>query len=267
MYFSKGDTSYWYEIRGKGEPVVLLHGFTGRSETWFGFVSEWQQEFQVITIDLPGHGKTTHSRPVTMEECCSDLVSLFNHLALEKVHVIGYSMGGRTALSLAMLYPEKLCSLTLESASPGLSNEQERMDRRNRDAQLAKRLERHGIEAFVGFWENLPLFETQQKLPNETKQKVRDERLNQSAEGLAMSLLSMGTGQQPSWWGRLSELKLPVLLLAGKYDAKFIGINKLMVKHMQQASLRLIENAGHAIHVEQPQIFGKIVIGFLRTIG
>ncbi|GAA0588317.1 2-succinyl-6-hydroxy-2,4-cyclohexadiene-1-carboxy late synthase [Virgibacillus siamensis] len=243
----------------------MLHGFTGSSETWSGFVRQWQHEFQVITIDLPGHGKTRHSRPVTMEECCSDLVSLFNHLALRKVHVIGYSMGGRTALSLAMLYPEKLCSLTLESTSPGLSYEQERMDRRNRDTQLAKRLERDGIEVFVHFWENIPLFDTQKKLLNDTRQKIRNERLNQSAEGLAMSLRSMGTGQQPSWWGRLHELKLPVLLLAGAYDEKFIGINKKMAKRMQQASLRLIENAGHAIHVEQPQIFGKIVTEFLRT--
>ncbi|WP_174614110.1 2-succinyl-6-hydroxy-2,4-cyclohexadiene-1-carboxylate synthase [Virgibacillus ihumii] len=267
MYFSKGDTSYWYETTGEGEPVVLLHGFTGSTGTWSEFVREWQHEFQVITIDLPGHGKTTHSRPVTIEECCSDLVSLFNYLAFDKVHVIGYSMGGRTALSLAMLYPEKLCSLTLESSSPGLSDDQERMDRRHRDAQLAKRLERDDIEAFVDFWENIPLFDTQKKLPNETRQKVRNERLNQSAEGLAMSLRSMGTGQQPSWWDRLNELKLPVLLLAGAYDEKFIGINKLMAKRMQQASLRLIEDAGHAIHVEQPQIFGKIVIKFLRNVG
>lgn len=266
MYFTKGSTSYWYEIEGEGEPVVLLHGFTGSSGTWSDFVREWKDEFQLLTIDLPGHGNSIHGQPVTMEACCADLVSLIEDLGFEKVHVIGYSMGGRTALSFAVYHPEKLLSLTLESASPGIKNEQERVDRSYRDEQLAKRIEQDGMEAFVDFWENIPLFQTQKNLPADTRQNIRHERLSHSADGLAMSLRYMGTGKQPSWWNRLEELEVPILLLAGAYDEKFIKMNKSMANLTPRADLTIIEKAGHAIHVEQPQIFGKIVSGFLKSI-
>ncbi|WP_077327674.1 2-succinyl-6-hydroxy-2,4-cyclohexadiene-1-carboxylate synthase [Virgibacillus siamensis] len=266
MYFTRNGTSYWYEIEGEGKPVVLLHGFTGDSGTWSRFVSEWKHEFKLLVIDLPGHGKTVSERSVTMEACCADLAGLFAELGLHQVHILGYSMGGRTALSFAMLHPEKVSSMTLESTSPGLNDEKERTARVNRDEQLAKRLERDGIVAFVDFWENIPLFQTQKKLPEMIRQSIRDERLSQSAAGLAMSLRSMGTGIQPSWWDRLEELKLPVLLIAGAYDNKFVGINKIMVNHMPEADLMVVEKAGHAIHVEQPQFFGKIVIEFLQSI-
>ncbi|MFB4169252.1 2-succinyl-6-hydroxy-2,4-cyclohexadiene-1-carboxylate synthase [Virgibacillus sp. JSM 102003] len=267
VYFKVYDASYWYEIDGEGEDtVVLLHGFTGTSATWTTFIKDWQDYYQIITIDLPGHGKTTLDTPRTMEECCSDIVHLFDHLKLEKVHLAGYSMGGRTALSIAMLYPARINSLTLESASPGLNSDNEREIRVNHDEKLAGRIEQSGIKSFVEFWENIPLFKTQKSLPIDVQNQIRDERLEQSAEGLAYSLRYMGTGKQPSWWDQLQGITIPVLLLAGEYDQKFIDINKSMSERISSSKLVIVENAGHAIHVEQPGIFGKIVNEFYNSI-
>jgi len=266
VYLTINETMYWYELNGKGEPVVLLHGFTGTGETWKGIVSEWMHDFQTLTIDLPGHGRTNTSNPKSMECFCRDLAALLDDLHLEQVHLIGYSMGGRTALSFAFLYPERVSSLTLESASPGLADGYQRENRRRQDKKLADFIESGGIKAFVDYWENIPLFESQKQLPGSVRERIRHERLFHSKEGLAESLRYMGTGSQPSWREELPNLSIPILLLAGEYDKKFIEINQMMEKLLPSVELTIVKNAGHAIHVEQPSIFGKIVIGFLQSV-
>ncbi|HLR41348.1 MAG TPA: 2-succinyl-6-hydroxy-2,4-cyclohexadiene-1-carboxylate synthase [Virgibacillus sp.] len=266
MYYTVKDATYWYEVYGEGVPVVLLHGFTGSTATWSEFISNWKEQFQIIVVDLPGHGKTKTQSPRTMEACCADLNQLFTSLQLDSIHLAGYSMGGRTALSFAMLYPERIASLTLESASPGLASEAERQERIENDEKLAQRIEQDGIMKFVDFWENIALFDTQKKLPAAVRQAIRDERTGQSADGLTQSLRHMGTGKQPSWWGQLNAFKKPVLLLAGTEDKKFVGINKKMENQLQTSKFVSVKNAGHAIHVEQPEIFGKLVSEFICNI-
>ncbi|RYG74520.1 2-succinyl-6-hydroxy-2,4-cyclohexadiene-1-carboxylate synthase [Lentibacillus lipolyticus] len=261
MYIAVNDRIYWCNISGEGEPVVLLHGFTGTCDTWEPVIHNWLKNYRTIAIDLPGHGNTA-SHPNNMKAFCHDLANILDHLQLDQVHLIGYSLGGRTALSFAMLHSERVATLTLESSSPGLDGEEQRLDRQSRDEKLASWIRANGTQAFVDYWEKLPLFRTQQSLPESVQQRIRKERLAQSAEGLAQSLVTMGTGVQPSWWGKLITLDLPVLLLTGEKDAKFLAINREMDERLPISDLYVVKDAGHAIHVEQPHIFGKIVNEF-----
>lgn len=263
MRFTLNDATYAYEIYGEGEVLLLLHGFTGSKQTWQSFVEIWKKSFQVITIDLPGHGKTVTQTVRSMEACCHDIDQLLTYLQIEKVHLIGYSMGGRTALSFALLYPEKVKTLILESASPGLKQEADRELRRTNDEKLAKRIETEGLSAFVHFWENIPLFATQKKLPEQIKQKIYQERIAQTEAGLANSLRHMGTGSQPSWWENLSKLTIPVLLIVGELDTKFVTINKMMQKFITSATLEVVPDAGHAVHIEQAEIFDRLIRMFI----
>ncbi|AIF43998.1 2-succinyl-6-hydroxy-2,4-cyclohexadiene-1-carboxylate synthase [Virgibacillus sp. SK37] len=264
MYYTIKEDKYWYEKHGKiGPQVVLLHGFTGSSKTWGNFITAWQGQFQFITIDLPGHGNTKVSNVKTMKECCDDIKALINHLGISQFHLIGYSMGGRTALSFVMYYPELVQSLILESASPGLSSNVERKERMKKDEQLAAKLVNEGIESFVDFWENVPLFNSQKELPLNIKSAIREERLAQSPNGLAKSLKGMGTGSQPSWWKELTNIELPTLLLVGELDEKFVQLNKKMAECLPHAHFEMVNKTGHALHVEQPEIFGKIVTEFI----
>ncbi|MFC2947128.1 2-succinyl-6-hydroxy-2,4-cyclohexadiene-1-carboxylate synthase [Virgibacillus sediminis] len=263
MYFNINDASYWYQVHGEGTPLVMLHGFTGSSSTWSDFIRKYSGGMKIITVDLPGHGKTETPSIRTMEDCCRDLHKLFGFLGLHKFHLAGYSMGGRTALSFSVTYPDLVETLVLESASPGLLGE-EKKERLEKDARLSSWIEREGITSFVDYWENIPLFESQKRLPASIRDAVREERLSQSEKGLAQSLQGMGTGNQPSWWDKLASLNFPVLLLAGEYDEKFIEINRSMAKKCSAGSLTIVEDAGHAIHVEKPEIFGKLVSGFIK---
>ncbi|GGA76451.1 2-succinyl-6-hydroxy-2,4-cyclohexadiene-1-carboxylate synthase [Ornithinibacillus halotolerans] len=263
MKLEIGERSYWYEMYGDGEPIVLLHGFTGSTKTWTNFINTYQGKFKMIVIDLPGHGKTKTSTPVTMEQCCHDIHHILENIGIQTYHLVGYSMGGRTALTYATFYQNELKSLILESASPGIESERERKNRIEHDEKLALKLEEEGLEAFIDYWENIPLFDTQKRLSSNLQMNIREERLSQTVEGLALSLRSMGTGVMPSLWDTLPSTKIPVLLLVGELDTKFVVINKKMQKSLSNSTLQIINGVGHAIHVESETIFGKMVEEFV----
>jgi 2-succinyl-6-hydroxy-2,4-cyclohexadiene-1-carboxylate synthase len=260
--------NYSYHIEGSGFPVILLHGFTGSKENWSNLRASLSTQYKVITLDLIGHGNT--DSPVDreryeIERVCRDLASLMEKLHIEKVHLLGYSMGGRIALAFSILYPEFIRSLLLESSSPGLESVEERNDRKRADEQLAVGIERNGIEEFIGKWENIPLFKSQKLLPSTKQDKIRAQRLRNSPTGLANSLKGMGTGTQPSYWDKLHSLSFPVLFICGEWDEKFCLIAENMKKRMPNLSIFKVSNAGHAIHVEQPEFFGKIVMEFFQS--
>jgi 2-succinyl-6-hydroxy-2,4-cyclohexadiene-1-carboxylate synthase len=261
--------NYHIEIYGTGEPpskrppCLLLHGFTGSGANWSAQTEVLQEYFRVVTIDLPGHGQTNSpSDPERyhIEQTAEDLNTIFDALELETMNLLGYSMGGRLALYIALTYPKRVNRLILESASPGLKTAAEREARSTQDEALADRIECEGIAAFAGTWTNLPLFATQSP---EAREKLRVQRLINNSLGLANSLRGMGTGVQPSLWDRLPELEMPTLLLCGALDTKFSAINTEMHNLMPTSTLVIIPDAGHTTHVEQPEHFRAEVLAFL----
>lgn len=248
-----------------GAPLLLLHGFTGNSFSWRSFESYWH-EYNVIAVDIVGHGKTDSPVDVckyNIESAAGDLYNILDKLEIGQTSILGYSMGGRLALTFAIKYPEKVKKLILESASPGLKTESEREARRIQDERLASRIKESGIEKFVDYWENISLFQTQKKLPESIRQQIRTERLGNNSIGLINSLTGMGTGAQPSWWDELDQISAPVFLITGSIDEKFCIIAKSMMDGLKNGKWLTIDECGHAIHVEKPKIFGTIVNEFL----
>lgn len=266
MFISTNGITYHVEVVGEGSPIVFLHGFTGNSASWYQPTKELHSQFTCIFIDLIGHGKTdcpTNFSSYQIEKVARDITHILDVLNISNTHLVGYSMGGRVALATSILYPSRIKSLILESSSPGLRTSEERIARRNSDELLARRIEQDGIEAFINYWESIPLFASQKALPNEKQQAIRKQRLVNNPVGLANSLRGMGTGSQPSYWARLNEIKFPLLLLCGELDEKFCRIAEEMCSSIQNAKMEKIKEAGHAIHVEQPQFFGKIINEFV----
>ena len=262
------DTCYHVELCGEGFPLLLLHGFTGDASTWTPFCGQWGQHSKLIMPDIIGHGQTGSPNGISkfkIEAAATDLKTILEKLELDKVDVLGYSMGGRLALTFAILFPDMVRKLVLESASPGLETEKERNDRRIKDAELANLIKEKGIESFIDYWESIPLFSTMKELPLETRMEIRRQRLRNSHDGLANSLNGMGTGSQPSWWRELGEINSPVLLLSGDQDEKFCGIAKRMTEKIKNAKWTVIRDSGHAIHVEKKEKFGTIVSDFLKN--
>jgi 2-succinyl-6-hydroxy-2,4-cyclohexadiene-1-carboxylate synthase len=172
-------------------------------------------------------------------------------------------MGGRLALTFAILFPEKVRRLILESSSPGLATEAERTERCMKDGELADFIKEKGMESFVDYWERIPLFSTLESLSPKVKDTVRQQRLSHSPQGLANSLIGMGTGAQASWWSSLHQLNCEVLLLTGEKDIKFCRIAKNMQQLLKNSAWTVVNESGHAIHVEVKEKFGTIVSEFL----
>lgn len=257
---------YAIEEAGAGEPLLLLHGFTGSRATWRDLWPQLATRFRVLAIDLPGHGGS--DAPVdparyTIFRVAADLVEILKRRAARPAHWLGYSMGGRLALYAALHHPGAVRALLLESASPGLATASERQQRRAADESLALRIERDGVARFVDEWERLPLFAGLARLPAEAQAELRRQRLANSAAGLANSLRGMGTGAQPSLWERLPELAVPTLLVVGAEDDKFVAINRRMAARRPAAELRVVPDAGHTIHLEQPAAFLAAILSFL----
>lgn len=255
---------------GSRGTLLLLHGFTGSHATYDTVLPILSADWYCVTVDLLGHGETDAPLDASryeMEEQAADLIAILDQLTVQRASVLGYSMGGRLALGLATLYPDRIQTLVLQSASPGLASEQERTARMLKDTALADKIRTQGVADFVADWEQLPLFATQRYLSENVQDKVRAERLNQCAQGLAGSLGGMGTGAQPSFWEELPALQMPTLLLAGQEDQKFCGIALEMKTALPDAKYITFSNAGHTIHIEQPEAFGYAVRNWLRIRG
>ncbi len=258
------------EDEGNGPTLVLLHGFTGSGASWSAVSRELATLHRVITIDMIGHGAS--SAPVDpahydFEQALHDLAEVTAQLGVARAAWLGYSMGGRLALGMGVRHPDRVSSLILESATAGIQDEQERHQRAEADLNLARRIEEAGVEAFVVEWERLPIWKSQRALPDEVLRQQREIRLRSRAVGLANSLRGMGQGAQPSYWDRLSEIDVPVLLIAGALDRKFVGIAGQMGVRIGDATLSVIPGAGHAVHLERPHELLDDVSEFLARCG
>ena len=257
---------YHIWIRGAGDPLVLLHGFSGAASTWSAVTERLADCCQCFAIDLLGHGESDAPADIAsyrMGAVAADIVDLLDELGLTKPNLLGYSMGGRLALYLALQYPDRFGALILESASPGLADEGARADRRRRDGDLADNIAGNGIASFVDYWESLPIWATQSERQIRAQ---RSQRLANRPWGLANGLRGMGTGAQPNLWLRLPNLRARAGLIVGEYDKKFRRTNQLMALAMPQSSLSVIPAAGHNTHLENPDAFCQALRSLLQRL-
>lgn len=240
---------------GRGERVVLVHGFTQTRETWAKTVAELNQTHEVIAIDAPNHGESSDIS-LNLESGAKAIGEVGG-----RATYLGYSLGARFCLTLALAEPQNVARLVLVSATAGIEDKQSRLDRIKSDEALATKIEQDGIEKFVDSWLSLPLF---RGLSAETNQ--RDMRLKNSTIGLSSSLRLCGAGRQQPTWSRLRELTMPVLVIAGTNDQKYLALAKRLVSEIgNNAELVEIKNSGHTPHLEQPEIFLTHLKKFLSS--
>ena len=245
------------------EAVTLLHGFTLGGASWTDLTSRVPGEWQWIAPDLRGHGRA-QTEQCTMDGCAADLVDLWNHLGIERSHVVGYSMGGRLALHVAVRLPERTRSLLTIGAHPGLQGE-ERAARQERDEMLARRIETGGLEKFVHYWESLPMFEGIQRRGPAFVATLHELRMQNTAAGLAASLRGMGAGAMEPLWDELGAIRVPATFVAGADDFAFIDIALRMAQSVRDWSFRSVPDSGHAALFEQPDATAAVLADHFRS--
>ena len=216
----------------------------------------------VLALDLPGHGAGPISDDpddYTMSAAVAGVVDATAHLG--RFALVGYSMGGRVALHVALAHPDRVTALALIGARAGIDDPSERAKRIAADEALADRIESEGIEWFADYWADRPLFATQRhRLSAGRQAELRAQRLACDPWGLAHSLRGMGAGAVEPVGCRLGELPMPCTLIAGAEDAKFAAIAHQMAATIPQATVCVIPEAGHAAHLEAPDTTAAAVI-------
>jgi 2-succinyl-6-hydroxy-2,4-cyclohexadiene-1-carboxylate synthase len=221
--------------------LVLVHGFTQTPASWAP-VSD--------LLDASVHAPDVRDGP--------DFVAVAHALDDGPATYAGYSQGGRLCLQLALDRPDVVRRLVLVSASPGIADADERATRRDADEQLAQDVERDGVDAFLERWLALPLFAT---LPRE-QSRIDERRAGNTVAHLTEQLRNLGQGVQPSNWQRLDELRMPVLLIVGELDTKYVDIAQRMAAGITDARVEVIAGAGHACHLEAPARVAHLLASF-----
>jgi 2-succinyl-6-hydroxy-2,4-cyclohexadiene-1-carboxylate synthase len=261
-----GDVGLHVTVAGEGEPLMLLHGFTGSGAQWAPQVEACAGRFRTIAVDLLGHGHSdapADPERYRMERCVADLRTLIDALGVARACWLGYSMGARMALAFALGHPGRVRALVLEGVAPGIEDPFLRRQRIADDEALADRIERDGVEPFVDDWMQQPLFASQARLGKAFLAAARAARCANNAVGLANTLRGMGTGAQEPLWAQLPTLAPPTLLVVGEEDMKFRAIAEAMVLRTPRATIATIPQAGHAAHLENARAFNARVLRFL----
>jgi len=258
--------NFYYTINGNiNQPVILfLHGFLGNSQDFNTRISSLFPQFCCLTIDLPGHGETQvlgEDIYYKMPETATALIEVLNYLKISQCYLMGYSMGGRLGLYLTLHFPQYFQKVILESISPGLKTESERLQRLISDTKKAEQLQTLDFSIFLEQWYHQPLFQTLKNHPE--FDQIFDHRLKNNPIELSKSLRYLGTGNQPSLWEKLPKNQIPLLLLVGEYDHKFKHINQEINQLCPVSQLQIIPNCGHNILIENPQQWINVIVKFL----
>jgi len=230
------------------EPLLLLHGFTQTGRGWDEVVRHLGGErYRALAPDIRGHGAAATRRPIDFAACVNDAIGLMR----APFTLAGYSQGGRLGLHVALAHPALVTRLVLVSATAGIEDDGERARRRDADADLAAWMEGEGrqMSAVADRWGAQPLFATQSP---EVAAAARADRLVNEPAHLAAALRGIGTGAMAPLWDRLGELTMPVLVLAGERDEKYVALGERLAAGVPAGRLAIVPAAGHALPLEAP---------------
>jgi len=245
---------------------VFLHGFTQGPGSWDPVVAGLDPSYEIVRVTLPGHGpagSASAQARLPFEAAAAAVADAVAEVAGPAPATwLGYSLGGRLALRVALDRPELVDSLVLLGATAGIEDAAARAARVEIDERLAAGLERKGVEQFIDGWLAQALFARLSR----PDAGVEERRLG-TVDGLAAALRLLGTGAQEPVWDRLGEIGVPVLLLAGEHDTKFSALAFRMATGIgDDAGITFVPGAGHAAHLERPQSVATIVTRFLAAL-
>ncbi len=230
-------------------PTIMLHGFLGSARSWDHAPVAPNLR---ITPDLFGHGVLPPVRSATTFDTeCERLLEL----APAGCQLLGYSMGARVALGMLCTAPEHFSSVTLVSVNPGLRTVEERQARLQLEESWCAHIDEFGLESFVDDWERLALFDSQACMDELAFERQRAIRTSHFAEGVVGAIRGLGLGVMPDLWPRLPALRVPMTIVCGESDRKFLEICRQAQRVIPGSRLEIVKDCGHNPVVEKPELF------------
>ncbi len=249
--------------------MIFLHGFMGSAASFETLAGLLPDSIRPVGIDLPGHGESRFDRLA----CSGDLVSFMDvgriivsdleAAGIDRFYLYGYSMGGRVAQAVALVAPQKIRCLMIESAGFGIADPEKRNARYAADRRLL--LDISGppdFDAFLDRWHTLPLFRT---LPTDLKDALKAAKKNNSLSELARALELLSVGSQPFFLPKLADVPFPIVLFCGAADEKSRNIAQDAAKKLPGSRLSVFPDASHDIHVQYPVDVAEMITTLLTN--
>ena len=248
-----------YHVTGHGHPLIILHGLFGSSDNWFTLAKFLGEKYKVWTVDQRNHGRSPHSDQFNYRIMADDINDLLIQEGIRSVFLLGHSMGGKTAMQFALMYPEKVDRLIVVDIAPKIYPAKHDQIF---EALFALRLDRH---------------KTRAELDSALSQHIRDYAVRQL---LLKNVLRDDAGNF-KWridvstiyanYDKVNEaidgghqFTKPALFIRGSRSSYILDEDKPQIKSIfPSAEFVSIENAGHWVHAEAPQEFAGIVMEFL----
>lgn len=254
------DVRLHYELAGSGEPVLLLHGLGGSGRDWEGQVAALSRKFQVISMDVRGHGRSQKPPgPYSMATFAQDAAGLIERLRLGPVHVVGLSLGGMIGFQLALDAPSLVRSLTVLNSGPAVV-----------PRTLKEKLGLYSRFLLIDLFglPRLAAMLSQRLLPLPEQAALRNElaaRLADNDPAAYKSSLRALIGW--SVLDRIGALACPVLIVASDMDYTPIALKQEYMARIRQAALVVIRNSRHACTLDQPEQVNQALSDFLSGRG
>ncbi len=252
-----------YHSFGEGKPVVILHGLFGSARNWQSIAKSLSESYQVITVDLHNHGHSPHINSMTYPEMAEDIALLIQSLKLDHPAIIGHSMGGKVAMTLALMHANQLRGQVIVDIAPvsyrhkfsGIISAMkavtsiELANRTMAEERLAKQIKDPMLVAFL--MQNLIRSE------HGFKWRINLQQIENQLADIG-SFPDMLKGKQS---------RVPSLFLGGANSAYIAARhNQTIFDYFPAAEIKMIEGAGHWLHVEKPKAFLAEINNFLRYL-
>jgi pimeloyl-ACP methyl ester carboxylesterase len=266
--FSANGVNIYYEVHGEGFPLVWSHEFGGSYESWETQVRFFTRRFRVITYAARGWPPSdvpSDPEAYSQEHVVNDLYLLLRHMGIDRAHIGGLSMGGSVALNFGIAHPEMARSLIVASAGAGTVNREEFLAN---GQELTDRLVSEGMEAVANDYARTDI--RLQLLRKDPQGWEEFHRLLASHSALGSALTYRGfVMKRPTIYAledKLRGLQVPTLIMIGDEDEPCIEPAIFMKRNIPRSGLAVFPQSGHAINLEEPDLFNRTVLDFLTAV-
>ncbi len=238
--------------------LVTLHGFLGSASSFNAVVNELEHPFEErVAVTISGHDGETFGDEWRWSDVLDVLAQAIKYYS--RVVLMGYSMGARLALGLALERLTNVDALVLVGAHPGIATEEERVDRRWWEQAMTDSVLELGVDGFAKHWESLPLWDTQRRLPEKTRSELAERRRSHQARGIAWAMQALGTGAMPNYRSAIAESTIPMLWITGELDEKFRHLAVEQCARNDHCKHVEIAGVGHDCTLEAPVALAGVV--------
>jgi len=248
-FLGRNGTQIYYEIHGSGPAILLSHGYGATASMWAGQHQAFDG-YQLITWDMRGHGQSDspdNADLYSVEHTLEDMLAILEECHVDKAIIGGLSLGGYMSLAFNLEYASRVAALLLFDTGPGFRNDEARQGWNSFAVKRAGKFERDGL-ASLGSGQEV---------------KISQHR---SAQGLAHAARGMLAQTDGRVIESLAQIGKPTLVLVGEHDKAFLAATDYMQRKIPGAQKAVIENAGHAANIDQPEAFNREVKSFLAGL-